>query len=358
MKRTKQALAMVVAAAMVLGMSAPAWAATTATENTGVTSGTADTEGNILYYQDENQITITKSYNAANTGTISPAETFEFTIERDSVTDAASDVTSTNMPLPTIGSVTYEAGDAGNENTDKKDRKITVSLPKYESVGIYSYIIKETASDTAGVTYYSDNIKLVVTVNQGADGKIRVAAVHTEGEGKAKSDNFPNVYSAGSLAVTKKVTGNMGDQSKEFNVTVTFTQPLNKVVKEVISYEEDSVTKTITADAWKDGIASATIALKHDETITFTNIPYDVTYTVAEDTTYKTNDGYDDAVYTFGDENKIIDSEKDTVTITNNKGTTIDTGVVLDSLPYILILAAVAIGIGAFVIRKRDEDQF
>ena len=56
-------------------------------------------------YQDMGTVTITKDYNATNTGTTSPAESFNFTIERTSVTDAAAGVTAENMPIPTIGSV-------------------------------------------------------------------------------------------------------------------------------------------------------------------------------------------------------------------------------------------------------------
>lgn len=298
-------------------------------------------------YTDMSTVTITKNYEAENTGTTSPAETFNFTIERTSVTDAAANVTRDNMPLPTIGFVSYVQGEAGSVN---KSKEITVTLPEYDSVGIYTYTIKETAGSTAGVTYYGSDIRLVVTVTQDANGKIRVAAVHTEGEGDTKSDNFPNKYSAGSLSVTKEVTGNMGDQTKEFTVTVTFTAPTGKSVNEVISYVEDGVNKTIAAN-WANGTATATIALKHNETVTFTNIPYDVTYTVEEED--YTSDGYDSATYTFVDKNKIIDSVSDTVTITNNKGTTVDTGITVDSLPYIVLLAAALVGLVVFFGKRR-----
>lgn len=298
---------------------------------------------------DMSTITITKNYEATNTGTTSPAEAFYFTISNTSVTDAATDVTVQNMPTPTIGSVLYEKGDAGSEN---KSKQITVTLPEYISVGIYTYTIKETVGTTAGVTYYGSDIKLVVTVQQGSNGQIRVAAVHTESEGAAKSDNFPNIYSAGSLSVTKNVTGNMGDQTKEFNVTVTFTAPADKSVKEAITYTDGTETKTIPAN-WTNGVATADITLKHGETVTFTNIPYGVTYSVKEADYTGANGGYDSASYSFTDESKKIDSASDTVTITNKKGVDVDTGIFVDSLPYILILAIVAVGLVVFFGKKR-----
>ena len=53
---------------------------------------------------------------------------------------------------------------------------------------------------------------------------------------------------------------------------------------------------------------------------------------------------------------KSLDSAEDTVTITNNKAGSIDTGVVLNNMPYILVLAVLAAGVAVFIIRKRRED--
>ena len=46
---------------------------------------------------------------------------------------------------------------------------------------------------------------------------------------------------------------------------------------------------------------------------------------------------------------------KATCTITNNKDIDVDTGVSLDSLPYILVLAAVAVIAAVLFVRKRRE---
>ena len=82
-------------------------------------------EGN---YTDMSQVTITKEYKLTNPGTTSPAETFTFSeLTNVSVTDAAEGVTVENMPTPTIGSISYELGEAGSENM-KKTAVITLSL--------------------------------------------------------------------------------------------------------------------------------------------------------------------------------------------------------------------------------------
>lgn len=317
-------------------------------------------------YEDMETVTITKHYEATNAGTTSPAETFNFTIEATNVSDAADGVTVENMPVPTIGSVTYVAGDAGktnpeDETNNPKDKDITITLPRYTSVGIYTYTIHETAGDTAGVTYYGNDIRLKVTVIE-QDGKVRVAAVHTEEnfngteEAGTKKNEITNTYSAGSLSVKKNVTGLLGDKEKEFTVHVTFTAPANKTVKEAISYVEDGETKTIATTDWENGVASVNIALKHDETITFTNIPYEVTYTVAEnDYTSAAEGGYDAASYNTTDDDNKINTASETVTITNNKDGNVDTGVVLDSLPYILVLTIAVAGVAVLFVKKRHE---
>lgn len=303
-------------------------------------------------YTDMSTVTLTKEYTLTNPGTTSPAETFVFsTLTCTSVTDAAAGVNTNNAPVPTIGSVSYAAGNAGSEN---KTKSITITLPQYTSVGIYTYTFTETDGGTAGVTYRSTPITLVVTVIE-QNGKVRVAAVHTE-EAGAKSGAFNNEYSAGSLAVKKTVTGNLGDRQKEFTVKVTFTAPAGDTVREAITYVDGNETKTIAAGEGWTGSKEVEITLKHDETVTFTNIPYGVTYTVVENN--YTADGYDAASYSFDDSNKKIDSASENVTITNNKGGTPDTGITLDTLPFVLILAVCAGAVVLFVIKRRNSAEF
>lgn len=307
-------------------------------------------------HTDMNSVTISMTYEATNTGTTSPKEAFQFTIARGSVTDAADGITQENMPLPTIGSVQYAAGDAGNEATKKKD--VTITLPEYTSVGIYTYTVTATPGTTAGVTYWAKPIKLVVTVIE-QNGKVRVAAIHTEDEGGRKSDAITNTYSAGSLAVTKNVTGNMGDRNQYFKITVTLTGEAEKTYAG--SYPVSGGSKLVNG---KNDAAASTISigtptdfyLKQDETFTIANLPYGVTYTVVEED--YSNDGYTTTTTYSDDTNKKIDTATDTVTITNDKDADVDTGIALDSLPYVLLLAVSVVGMAAFVMKKRAEREF
>ena len=51
-------------------------------------------------------------------------------------------------------------------------------------------------------------------------------------------------------------------------------------------------------------------------------------------------------------------SASSTLTITNNKGGTPDTGITLDSLPFVLILAVCAGAVVLFVIKRRNSVEF
>lgn len=303
---------------------------------------------------DQSQIKFKVDYQATNAGTVSPAETFAFgEWDCTGVANAGVGITTENAPTPS-GTVEV-AFDAGAADQDEATTgTATVTLPTYTAVGTYTYTFKQDAGNTAGVTYHGDDIQLVVTVLQGANGLIRTAAINTTSEGK--SDEIENTYSAGALEVTKNVTGYLGDRDKDFNVTVTFTAPENKTVKSDITYTSNKKegTTTISAgDGWTT--KEVNITLKHDETITFTNIPYGVTYTVVE--ADYTGEGYDAATYEFGDTNKKIDTASDAVTITNNKGGSAATGILLDNGLYVLILAGVAAAAGVFFVRRRRQRE-
>ena len=309
-------------------------------------------------YTDMPTATLTVTYNETNEGSISPAEILAFTIARTSVTDAAEGVTAENMPIPTLGTVSYADGDAGKDGAMTKS--LTITLPPYTSVGIYTYTIKQTAGNTAGVEYWNKDIRLVVTVIQDTvTGLLRVAAVHTEGAGEGqKSNDITNTYSAGSLAVTKTVTGNMGDRDKYFAITVTLTGEQGKTYAG--SYTVSGGTKLTggTTDAATASISvdgkPYTFYLKHGETFTIENLPYGVTYTVAE--ADYTGDGYT-TTHAFSDDAKKINSASDTVTVTNNKQATVDTGIVLDSLPYVLLLVLSIGGAVLFLLKRRSSRE-
>ena len=300
-------------------------------------------------YEDMSRVYLTKNYELANTGTISPAETFEFTIERDSVTDAGDDVTPENMPLPTIGDVTYAQGDAGSAN---KTRQIEIQLPEYDSVGVYTYIIHEVAGNSAGVTYYGDAILLRVTVIE-QDGKLRIAAVHTEdpeSTGEGKKDDFDNLYSAGELEVHKDVEGIMGNKDKYFEFTVQLTGEEGKTYQDSYAITGGSYDVNPASIKIKPGeTTEATFYLKDGDTIHIENLPYGVEYKVSETPVA-------DYVTTETGTEGEVDEAVEQAAFTNTKGGTVDAGVVLDSAPYLFTLTGAA-GVGLLLTLRRRHQK-
>ena len=300
-------------------------------------------------YADMDSVVIKKNYELANEGTFSPAETFSFDIEADNVTDASDDITPENMPMPTIGTVSYLRGEAGSTT---KTKEIKINLPKYESVGVYTYIIHEAAGNSAGVTYYGDAILLRVTVIE-QDGKLRIAAVHTEdpeSTGEGKKDDFDNRYSAGELEVHKDVEGIMGNKDKYFKFTVQLTGEEGKTYQDSYAITGGSYDANPTSIKIKPGeTTEATFYLKDDDTIHIENLPYGVEYKVSETPVA-------DYVTTETGTEGEVDAAVEQANFTNTKGGTVDAGVVLDSAPYLFTLTGAA-GVGLLLTLRRRHQK-
>ena len=300
-------------------------------------------------YADMDSVVIKKNYELANEGTFSPAETFSFDIEADNVTDASDDITPENMPMPTIGTVSYLRGEAGSTT---KTKEIKIDLPKYDSVGVYTYIIHEVAGNSAGVTYYGDAILLRVTVIE-QDGKLRIAAVHTEdpeSTGEGKKDDFDNLYSAGELEVHKDVEGIMGNKEKYFEFRVQLTGEEGKTYQDSYAITGGSYDANPASIEIKPGeTTEATFYLKDDDTIHIENLPYGVEYKVSETPVA-------DYVTTETGTEGEVDEAVEQASFTNTKGGTVDAGVVLDSAPYLFTLTGAA-GVGLLLTLRRRHQK-
>ena len=300
-------------------------------------------------YADMDSVVIKKNYELANEGTFSPAETFSFDIEADNVTDASDDITPENMPMPTIGTVSYLRGEAGSTT---KTKEIKIDLPEYDSVGVYTYIIHEVAGNSAGVTYYGDAILLRVTVIE-QDGKLRIAAVHTEdpeSTGEGKKDDFDDLYSAGKLEVHKDVEGIMGNKDKYFEFRVQLTGEEGKTYQDSYAITGGSYDANPASIEIRPGeTTEATFYLKDDDTIHIENLPYGVEYKVSETPVA-------DYVTTETGTEGEVDEAVEQANFTNTKGGTVDAGVVLDSAPYLFTLTGAA-GVGLLLTLRRRHQK-
>lgn len=299
-------------------------------------------------YADMDSVVIKKNYELANTDTISPEETFTFTIDPVTVTDASEGIEAADY-RPIVGDVTYAQGEAGSAS---KTKKIEIKLPEYDSVGVYTYIIHEVEGNSAGVTYYGDAILLRVTVIE-QDGKLRIAAVHTEdpeSTGEGKKDDFDNLYSAGELEVHKDVEGIMGNKEKYFEFTVQLTGEEGKTYQDSYAITGGSYDANPASIEIKPGeTTEATFYLKDDDTIHIENLPYGVEYKVSETPVA-------DYVTTETGTEGEVDEAVEQANFTNTKGGTVDAGVVLDSAPYLFTLTGAA-GVGLLLTLRRRHQK-
>ena len=308
--------------------------------------------------------TVKKDYQRTNPGTTSPEETFKFTVTADSMTEAYDEngnlLTKKDMPALTIDPAHYAGGGAGSEN-EVQNLTIRHTAP-FPNVGVYTYTVKETKGNTAGVTYYEKPMKLVVTVAHGdGDALDETYAFYPDASNATtatKGAAIENTYSADSLTVTKEVKGGFGDKNQDFNFEVEFVAPEGQKVNSTITVQGNGTDYTIIPSDWitdgTDGLsrACASFSLKAGQSVTLGNVPYGVTYTVTEDN--YTDQGYD-ATY---DENQngTINAATVSTTVINNKPATVVTGVILHSAPYILLLVGVGAAAVAFLILKKHRE--
>lgn len=162
------------------------------------------------------------------------------------------------------------------------------------------------------------------------------------------------VPASANLTISKTVTGMLGDTNKAFNFTIT------KADGTPVNITESNIEITDNTKAVWQGDGKFT--LKDGASITFKNLPSGE-YKIAEDdysgekyeTSYvvdsgEPHSGKDAAVTMSGTNMKLA--------FTNHCKLIPDTGVLLDTLPYIVILAVVAGGVALLMLRKhRKEDD-
>lgn len=192
------------------------------------------------------------------------------------------------------------------------------------------------------------------------------------------------------VTITKQVTGLLGDTNKEFTFSVSITQ-------------NGTACTGVTAKKGDQMVSPTAFTLKHNETVTLENVPIGATITVTEVTPgahYKVSatgqngekDGSSNVAFTYVavantaaasdadeadlmllsmDEDTAVDADGDAVAyddgttvpnnniiVTNTCDLRPDNGVLLDTLPYIVILAVVAGGGILLMLRKhRKEDD-
>lgn len=250
----------------------------------------------------------------------------------------------------------------------------------------YTYYFKENLSK-ANVSGY-DLTRTLVNGADGTDGSVTMNKEHSN-----QSITFSNFYKKNTtdVTITKQVTGLLGDTNKDFEFRVSITR------------NGADCSAGVTAKKGDQMVSLTDFTLKHNETVTLENVPIGATITVTEVTPgehYNVSatghsgeqDGGNNVIFTYVaaantatasdadeadlmllsmDEDTAVDADavaladatdktvpNNAITVTNHCTLFPDTGVLLDTLPYIVILAVVAGGVALLMLRKhRKEDD-
>ena len=342
--------------------------------------------------------TITKKFQYAR-GISTPTATFTFAFTKVSEDGAAP---SNNMPDIDNKAVGYTAADSGttvaNLTTVTKETNDILEGLTWPHAGEYVYSIVENESGyTLGtgetLTYSQATYKLYVRVANGNSG-LYVANVMAErvvddngdtvspgekvnpepGNGAGNGLAFTNVFTKrgggtdiDSLTISNTVDGTYGDRTKQFNFSLTLT---NAPTSSTTSYtgtitKADSTTSTVTVTPG----TSQTFTLAHGEKLIFSDLPAGTTYILSQTgaTGYKPsysvieNGGTPSAASAanFGDGlatgSRLVGENVNSADFTNTYNTITDTGILVNNLPFIVLIGVSLLALGAVVVSRKRK---
>ena len=375
-KMFKKVLAVVAAGAMTMGMAMPTFAA-----DPGKTT----------------EAWITKTYNTE----VGKAETFSFTATQKTGDGLIG--TTANVTMPKISFTADQTG------TNSQRGKIT--FPTYPEAGKYEYTVTETqtvdpavgngdhekmimsgaeytmdvyVTDGATGTEISNIVVNKVKDDEGqtATGKVDIGNTNTNsfnftntyvqeaGTGTDPTDPDPTYNQFGSLNVSKKIVNANGTATTpddEFAFTATFAFPTGTNASTLGGIKAAN-GETVTS---VEG-GTYTFKLKANENMKFTGVPVGTTITVKESAAknYKgsaaiTIDGTQltpVAATSYNTELTAVNSQKlgqkqNTVDVTNTYNDVPVTGIIMNTLPYVLMIALCGVALIAFVGFKRRRLQ-
>lgn len=378
-KLSKKMLAVVAAGAMTMGLAMPAFAAGAGEETTKVTKAY-----------------ISKTYNTE----VGKAMEFKFTATQNT---ADADVVKSEV-VCTIPSISFIESETG---TTKKVSSSEIKFAPFTEEGKYEYTVKEKESnpvinDSANEklimskaeykmdvyvvenpvgTFKVDQIVVNKTKNdKGADegGKVDISGDQTKntfnfvntyvqeaGTGTDPTNPDPDYKKNGALKVSKTIDaqGETPSTTDSFSFTAKFIFPEGTDATTLGGVKGNGSDVSLTEGAY-------TFTLKHGDNMKFTGLPVGTKITVKETgaVNYKgsasvvLNGGdakivaagkyHEDLTAVDGDNDK-LGQNKNTVDVTNTYNHVPTTGIIMNTLPYVLMIALCGAALFGFVAFKR-----
>ncbi len=254
--------------------------------------------------------------------------------------------------------------------------RITVDSSAFTKPGVYHYQVKETmpAVKYEGIKY-DESVKdlLVYVMRNEEDGTFTVDGVIEvkdgqkvgEGTGVSFTNNYgkqdpdqpdPEDDTTHDITVTKEVTGNQGDQNKEFNFAISVKPASDGEIYKLVKISNGTETFVQAIGATDMGV---TVGLKSGESVKIYGLSENDSYSITE--TDANQDGYtttaagdnvnDDQTGSAGR----LDADNKAATVTNARNISTPTGIILTFAPYILMVAAAGVLAVMFLRKKREE---
>lgn len=375
-KLSKKMLAVVAAGAMTMGLAMPAFAADAGGETKKVT-----------------QAYISKTYNTE----VGKAMKFNFTAEQDT---KGTDLVKSTVAC-TIPSISFTE----NETGTTKQVSEAIKFDPFKEAGKYEYTVKETTSEPAITdsnleklimskaeykmtvyvvedpenTFKVDQIVVNRTKNDkgaGATGKVDISGdkdkntfnfvntyVQEAGTGPDPTKPDPTYTDNGALKVSKTIDASEGsiDSNATFNFTATFAFPEGTDATTLGGVKGNGADVTLTEGVYK-------FTLKHRDKMKFTGLPVGTTITVKETgaanykgsasvvlngataTTVAAGKYHEDLTAVNGGK---LGQKTNTVDVTNTYDYVPTTGIIMNTLPYVLMIALCGAALFGFVAFKR-----
>lgn len=348
----------------------------------------ADTVTPINVTQESN--VLKKTWTAATNTQLNNTEKFKFRLTYLGAENVGTNAYETPRPFSGVeGTKDVELtakwkDDAGTNNvaTETFNAKALFDGVSFSAPGVYKFNVKEIAGNNPNVEYDSDtNYDIWVTVTWTKDypnpKTLEIGAIYThkiDAQGKDKKNVLEeNTFSNGSTAdkdgkpvvVKKFVSGTGANTSDHFKFKIVVTD-----VEGSYDYEstakDDGDIKSGTATA-VDGVLTIEGNLAHNEQVSIKGLPEKAKITVTEtgangyDETYVAGKYKNDTGVADGKEFKtdeITVSEAKEITFTNKKGALVETGITMNTLPFVGVAAVAAAGAVTLVIsRKRRQGE-
>lgn len=345
--------------------------------------------------------------------------TFEFTSYKvDGATATTTNMPV--IPNRTITFTTGDTGDAdttaaGVRTVSKKSGNILAGVT-FPHAGEYLYHVKELASGftLANTTSLHETMEYstkeyqvqVVVANNAANTGVYVQSIsvgvwnpvtstvgtkvndtdHDEGVGFGFTNKFNRTHigsptdPSAALQISKSVSGSAGNTTEYFPFSLQVEDPTSVAVGVTTgTYKAIIVEGGVAVDPTNNGITGAgadhsfsitagaafTFKLKHNQSLAFIDLPVGATYTVSETnaqghTAYfkSTSNGVagTEAAGSTSGAAKYITEGADIAAFRNNKDAATPTGILINNLPYILLIGFAGVVVLVVVNKKNKEE--